>query len=154
MSAPLPDALRARFQRLIEKEFSGRAAALRLQLSPATGARGGGLQSAGLAKREPRLKVGPKVRGNSTHIAAFSPKSSSRMATSRCLSWPLPCTTRPVCRRIQTRLASFSASSVIRIKKVAGGRRAPPEQGKEATRELVQAPHSGGIGPTRARCLH
>ena len=39
MSAPLPVALRARFQKLIEEGLSGRAAALRLQLSPATGAR-------------------------------------------------------------------------------------------------------------------
>lgn len=39
MSAPLPDALRARFQRLIEEGLSGRAASLRLQLSPATGSR-------------------------------------------------------------------------------------------------------------------
>lgn len=39
MSAPLPMALRSRFQRLIEEGLSGRAAALRLKLSPATGAR-------------------------------------------------------------------------------------------------------------------
>ena len=39
MSAPLPDALRMRFQRLIEEGSSGRAAALHLKLSPATGAR-------------------------------------------------------------------------------------------------------------------
>lgn len=39
MSAPLPVALRSRFQRLIEDGFSGRAAASRLQLSPATGVR-------------------------------------------------------------------------------------------------------------------
>ncbi len=39
MSAPLPLALRARFQRFIEEGLSGRAAALRLKLSPATGAR-------------------------------------------------------------------------------------------------------------------
>jgi transposase len=39
MSAPLPDALRARFQGYIEEGLSGRAAALRLKLSPATGAR-------------------------------------------------------------------------------------------------------------------
>jgi len=39
MSAPLPSALRARFQRLIEEGLSGRSAALRLKLSPATGAR-------------------------------------------------------------------------------------------------------------------
>ena len=37
MSAPLPDALWARFQTLIEEGLSGRAAALRLKLSPATG---------------------------------------------------------------------------------------------------------------------
>ena len=39
MSAPLPVALRSRFQRLIEEGFSGRAAASRLQVSPATGVR-------------------------------------------------------------------------------------------------------------------
>ena len=39
MSAPLPSALRARFQGYIEEGLSGRAAALRLKLSPATGAR-------------------------------------------------------------------------------------------------------------------
>ncbi|MFW8637586.1 IS630 family transposase [Cribrihabitans pelagius] len=39
MSAPLPWALRARFQEYIEEGLSGRSAALRLKLSPATGAR-------------------------------------------------------------------------------------------------------------------
>jgi len=39
MSAPLPNALRTRFQSLIEEGLSGRAAALRLKLSPATGSR-------------------------------------------------------------------------------------------------------------------
>jgi len=41
MSGPLPDALRARFQKLIEEGLSGRAAALRLKLSPTTEARWG-----------------------------------------------------------------------------------------------------------------
>ncbi|SFU19018.1 IS630 family transposase [Sedimentitalea nanhaiensis] len=41
MSAPLPTALRTRFQRLIEEGLSGRAAALRLKVSPVTGARWG-----------------------------------------------------------------------------------------------------------------
>ncbi len=41
MSAPLPNALRERFQRLSEEGLSGRAAASRLKLSPATGARWG-----------------------------------------------------------------------------------------------------------------
>lgn len=39
MSAPLPSALRARFQKYVEEGLSGRAAALRLKLSAATGAR-------------------------------------------------------------------------------------------------------------------
>ncbi len=39
MSAPLPSALRIRFQRDIEEGLSGRAAAARLELSAATGAR-------------------------------------------------------------------------------------------------------------------
>lgn len=39
MSAPLPSALRALFRKYTEEELSGRAAALRLKISPATGAR-------------------------------------------------------------------------------------------------------------------
>jgi len=39
MSAPLPEALRTRFQELIKEGYSGRAAAQRLKLSPATGSR-------------------------------------------------------------------------------------------------------------------
>lgn len=39
MSAPLPGALRTRFQKLIEEGLSGRAAALRLKLSASTGTR-------------------------------------------------------------------------------------------------------------------
>lgn len=39
MSAPLPVALRTRLQRLINEGYSGRGAAARMQLSPATGVR-------------------------------------------------------------------------------------------------------------------
>ena len=39
MSSPLPSALRERFRLLIEEGLSGRAAAQRLKLSPATGSR-------------------------------------------------------------------------------------------------------------------
>lgn len=39
MPAPLPAALRERFVSLLEEGMSGRAAALRLKLSPATGSR-------------------------------------------------------------------------------------------------------------------
>ena len=39
MSAPLPSALRERFQHYIDEGFSGRAAASRLRISAATGSR-------------------------------------------------------------------------------------------------------------------
>ncbi len=39
MSAPFPNALRARFQRYMEEGLSGRAAAARLTVSAATGSR-------------------------------------------------------------------------------------------------------------------
>ena len=55
MSAPLPDALRARFEKLIEEGLSGRAAALRLKLPPATGARWGlAIRRTGQARAAPQ----------------------------------------------------------------------------------------------------
>lgn len=59
MSAPLPDAFRALFQRYVEEGFSGRAAALRLRLSPATGAR----QVHRTGQIDPAPQGGPKGRG-------------------------------------------------------------------------------------------
>lgn len=62
MSASLPDALRARFQKLIEEGFSGRAAALRLKLFPATGARWGfAIRRTGQAKAAPQGR--PRGKG-------------------------------------------------------------------------------------------
>ena len=62
MSAPLPDALRLRFQKLIEEGLSGRAAALRLKLSPATGARWGlAIRRTGQARAAPQGR--PKGKG-------------------------------------------------------------------------------------------
>ena len=63
MSAPLPDALWARFQRLIEEGLSGRAAALRLNLSPATGARWGlSIHRTGQARAAPQGRPRGKVK--------------------------------------------------------------------------------------------
>ena len=61
MSAPLPEALRTRFQRLIEEGLSGRAAALRLRLSPATGARW-----ARQVRRTGRVNLAPQGRPRGT----------------------------------------------------------------------------------------
>lgn len=69
MSAPLPNALRARFQRYIEEGLSGRAAALRLKLSPATGARWGrAIRTRGHAFPAPQGR--PRGRGK---LAPYQP---------------------------------------------------------------------------------
>lgn len=66
MSAPLRDALRARFQTLIEEGLSGCAVALGLKLSPATGARWG------LAiRRTGQVKVALAARASLIRIALF-----------------------------------------------------------------------------------
>lgn len=70
MSAPLPDALRVRFQRLIEEGLSGRAAALRLKLSPATGARWAfSIRRTGQARVAPQGR--PKGQGKLDPHRAF-----------------------------------------------------------------------------------
>lgn len=70
MSAPLPNALRTRFQRYIEEGLSGRAAAMRLKLSPATGARWAQLiRMRGHAHPAPQGR--PRGRGKLAPFQAF-----------------------------------------------------------------------------------
>ncbi len=72
MSAPLPDALRARFQRYMEEGSSGRAVALRLKLSPATGARWAlAIRRTGRAEAAPRGRPGGKGKLD-PHCALFA----------------------------------------------------------------------------------
>lgn len=70
MSAPFPEALRIRFQRLIEGGLSGRAAALRLQLSAATGVRWARqVRTTGRAEIAPQGR--PKGQGKLAPYQAF-----------------------------------------------------------------------------------
>lgn len=70
MSAPLPEALRTRFQRLVEEGLSGCAAALRLKLSPAAGARWGlAIRRTGAARAAPQGR--PKGKGNLAPYRSF-----------------------------------------------------------------------------------
>jgi transposase len=62
MSAPLPEVLCARFQRYVEEGLSGRAAAFRLKLSPATRALWGlAVRRMGQARAAPQGR--PKGNG-------------------------------------------------------------------------------------------
>lgn len=70
MSAPLPNELRGRFQRYIEEGLSGRAAALRLKLSPATGARWSlAIRRTGQARAAPQGR--PRGKGKLDPHRAF-----------------------------------------------------------------------------------
>ena len=82
MSAPLPDALRARFQRLIEEGLSGRAAAFRLKLSRATGARWGlAIRRRGHACASPQGR--PRGKGKLSRKSATSIPRTNAGTTSR-----------------------------------------------------------------------
>ena len=72
MSAPLPYALRARFQRYSEEGLSGMAAALRLKLAPATGARWAlAIRRTGRAEAAPQGR--PRGKGKlDPHCALFA----------------------------------------------------------------------------------
>mgnify|MGYP000226703463 CR=1 FL=1 len=59
MSAPLPDALRAQFQKLIEEGLSGRAVALGLKLSPAS--LGTMMQPSAREEHRPSSQVSPPI---------------------------------------------------------------------------------------------
>ncbi len=133
MSAPLPEALRAQLQTLIEDGFSGRAAALHLELSPATGARWGlAIRRTGAARPAPQGR--PKRRGKLDPHGIFLPRSSARTATSRGRIWPRFCSMRPVSARIPIPWGGSFASWAIRTKKstvVAERRRAKVEKQRE-----------------------
>ena len=72
MSAPLPYALRARFQRYSEEGLSGMAAALRLKLAPATRARWAlAIRRPGRAEAAPQGR--PRGKGKlDPHCALFA----------------------------------------------------------------------------------
>ena len=71
MSAPLPSALRTRFRECIEEGLGGWAAAARLKLSPATGARWA-LQIRTKSHAEPAAQGRPPGSGNlSAHQTFF-----------------------------------------------------------------------------------
>ncbi len=70
MSAPLPSALRTRFRDYIEEGLSGRAAAARLKISPATGARWA-LQIRTRGHAEPAAQGRPPGSGKLSAHQAF-----------------------------------------------------------------------------------
>ncbi|MEM6618778.1 MAG: transposase [Pseudomonadota bacterium] len=138
---------------MIEEGLSGRAAALRLKLSPATGARWGlAIRRTGQARAAPQGR--PKGKGKlDPHRAYFAeiiahdgdiamPELASALHDTTGL------------RAHPNAIGKFLRKLGYPHKKVAGGCRAPPHQGKVSTRRLVQAPYPGCVSAPRTRCLH
>ena len=145
MSAPLPDALRTRFQKLIEEGLSGRAAALRLKLSPATGARWGlSIRRTGRARAAPQGR--PRGKGK---LDPYQSLFVEIIAQDGDITMPELASALHDATGVRAHpnaIGKFLRKLGYTRKKVAGGRRAPSNQGKAAARGLVQAPYPGGVG--------
>jgi len=141
MSAPLPDALRARFERYIAEGLSGRAAALRLKLSPKTGVgwalpiqRTGQAEAAPQGRPKGRCKLDPHRDFFAEIIAQDGditmPELSAALFDATHV-WAHP-----------NAIGQFLRKLGYTYKRVAGGHPTPPCRGKTTVRGLVQAPHS------------
>jgi transposase len=165
MSAPLPDAVRARFQKLIEEGLSGRAAALRLKVSPATGARWGlAIRRTGQARAAPQGRPGGRGRLD-PHRAFFAeiiaqdgditmPELASALHDATGVRVHPSAIGKFLRKFGYTHKKSLVAAE--RLPLIAPLVRAAMAtyQGKAAARRLVQASYPGCVTAPRLRCLY
>ena len=166
MSAPLPPALRTRFQRYIEDGLSGRAAALRLKLSPATGARWA-RQVRTKGHAEPAPQGPPRGKGKLAPHQAFLEELIAQdpditlfelrdaLAEAEALAGaPFLHRQSAVPARVHVQKKSLVATE--RLPLIAPLVRATmaTRQGKTAARGLVQASAPCHWGLARTRCLY
>jgi hypothetical protein len=153
MSAPLPNALRTRFQRYIEEGLSGRAAAMRLKVSAATGARWAQLiRTRGHAHPAPQGR--PLGRGKLAPFQAFFEELVTqdpditlfelRDALAMAKVWKFTIPPLPRCCR----------ASASPIKKIAGGQRTGPRKGKAGPARLVDAPLACNAASAGTACVY
>ncbi len=153
MSAPLPDALRARFQRLIAAGYSGRAAALRLQLSPATGSRWSlAILRAGCARAAPQGR--PAGKGKLDPHRAFFAEVIGQDGGITMPELAAALLEATGVRAHPNAIGKFLRKLGYRYKKVAGGHRAAVQPGKAASRRLAAAPDASDARSPRKACLH
>ena len=129
MSAPLPEALRARFLRYIEEGLSGRVAALRLKLSPATGARWA-RSARPKGHVDPAPQGRPKGRGKLAPYWAFFEKLVTQDPDITLFELRDALADAVNVRAHHSSVADELAGLGFTYKKVAGGHRTPTRQGK------------------------
>lgn len=153
MSAPLPEALRMLFQRLSEEGLSGRAAVLRLKLSPATGARWSlSIRRTGQARAAPQCR--PRGKGKLDPYRSFFAEIIAQDGDITMPELASALHDAAGVRAHPNAIGKFPRKLGYTHKKVAGGRRTPSNQGKATARKLVQASYPGGVSAARARCLY
>jgi transposase len=138
MSAPLPSALRGRFQRYIEEGLSGRAAALRLKVSPATGARWVH-QITPLGHVEPAPQGPPRGRGKLAPHKAFLEELVAQDPDITLFELRDVLAEAEGVQVHHSSIANLLSRLGFTYKIVAGRHRAPSRQGKAATDRLAQA---------------
>ena len=156
MSAPMPEAVRARFQTLIEEGLSGRAAALRLKLSPATGARWGlSIRRTGHARaaRQGRPRGKGKLDTHRPFLVELIEQDGDMTmpelagALAGALADATGVQVHPDAIGRFLRKPGFTYKNV-------GRHRATPRTGKETTRRLVRSSLASSLGTTGSCCFH
>lgn len=129
------------------------ASALRLKLSPATGACWGlAIRRTGQARVAPQGR--PRGKGKLDPHRAFFAEIIAQDGDITMPELASALHDATGVRAHPSAIRKFLRKLGFTHKKDAGGRRTPPKQGKAAARRLVQAAHSGSLSPTRTRCLH
>jgi transposase len=153
MSAPLPKALRVRFQRYVEEGLSGRAAALRLKLSPATGARRArAIRTRGHWAPAPQGR--PKGRGKLAPYQVFFEELVAQDPDITLFELRDALAAAEGVAVHHSTLSGLLSRLGFTYKKVAGGHRAPSYQGKAGAPRMADALHAYHAGTARTPCLH
>ncbi|GFM29133.1 helix-turn-helix domain-containing protein [Novosphingobium sp. PY1] len=153
MAAPLPTELRNRFLQYLDEGLSGRAAAARLKVSPATGSRWlhsartkGHVEPApqgrpkGSGKLEPYHEFFVELVGQDPDITLYELRDALEEAEG--------------VRVHHSSIAMLLQRLGYTYKKVAGGQRAPQGERKATAGRLVRQSPSGHARATLAPCLH
>ena len=153
MPAPLPSALRARFEEYIAEGLSGRAAAARLKLSAATGVRWTRkLHETGAIEPAPRGR--PRGYGKRAPHQAFL---EERVAQDGDITLPELAGALEMATGVVADAASigrFLRKLGDTFKKIAVGRRKASLTCEASSAGLVQTPHARHAGAAHKACVH
>ena len=152
MSAPLPNALRTRFQRYIEEGLSGRAAAMRLKVSPATGARWAQLiRTRGHAHPAPQGR--PLGRGKLAPYQAFFEELVTQDPDITLFELRDALAMAEGVEVHHSYIAALLSRLGFTYKKIAGGQRTGPRKGKAGPARLVDAPLACNAASAGTACV-